>query len=136
MGVLGDPFRPALGNDLTAMILQFAMYDIEARRNLFPHLCGDPALGLAHLYRKDRFVRVTGVELTGAGTANVNGWYRRLKACEGPPGRLHNRAGLPSWYKKDHRAWYKKDDGCFICYDVKYKEWHCREHGVLLYSVE
>merc|ERR1711964_81433 len=41
-------FRSALGNDdLDALILQYAMYDSEAREKL----TADPSLGLAHLYR-------------------------------------------------------------------------------------
>merc|ERR1711964_202410 len=57
-------FRSALDNEcLTSLILQFAMYDHEARGAL----AADPALGLEYLYHKKRFVlRGLGVEVKDA----------------------------------------------------------------------
>merc|ERR1711964_808490 len=67
-----DRFSSALGNeDLTAIILQYAMYDREAQEKL----TADRSLGLAHLYRPGKFAQ-EGVEVIGAGRAQVNGWYR------------------------------------------------------------
>merc|ERR1711964_416305 len=66
-------FTSALKNEnLTAMILQYAMCAGEASAKLV----ADPTLGLAHLYHENRFVEEPGVEVTGAGTAQVNGCYR------------------------------------------------------------
>merc|ERR1711964_583906 len=97
-----------MGDDLTMMILQFAMFDREARRAL----TGDPTLGLAHLYHEDMFRKKPGVEVTGAGRNQVNGWYDRKTAAVGPP----------AWCRDWHTEWtqdypghyYEKDDGCYI----------------------
>merc|ERR1711964_891653 len=66
-------FRSALGiGDLTAMILQYSMYDREAERVL----TADPTL--AHLYNDHAGgfeQEPAGVQVTGAGDAQVNGWY-------------------------------------------------------------
>jgi len=54
------------------------------------------------------------VEVARAGNAQVNGWYVRKEAAEGPPGAwdLHSKEG---WSQKNgDRPWYEKDDGCFI----------------------
>merc|ERR1711964_2297 len=55
-----------------------------------------------------------GVEVTGAGSMEVNGFYRRREAEEGPPGKTCTR-------RRDHwveitegRPWYQKDDGRYI----------------------
>jgi len=130
-------FRSALGEDLTAIVLQFAMYDMEAIENL----ATDPTLGLAHLYRAGRFVRVTGVEVTGAGTAQMNGLYRRRENSEGPPwGWYDSGYSLPWWvHATQGRPWYEKDDGCYICCDriSISKVWDCRiKEGATYYSVE
>merc|ERR1712096_531728 len=71
------PFRSALGTDPTRMILQYSMYAREAKAKL----TGD----LAHLYQENRFQREPRVHVTGAGTGEVNGWYQRREAQEGPP---------------------------------------------------
>merc|ERR1711964_850380 len=81
-----DRFSSALGNeDLTAIILQYAMYNREAQEKL----AADPSLGLMHFYEKPHrrnFVEEPGVEVSGAGSALMNGWYRRRESSsEGPP---------------------------------------------------
>jgi len=129
-------FRSALGEDLTAIVLQFAMYDMEAIENL----ATDPTLGLAHLYRAGSFVRVTGVEVTGAGTAQMNGLYRRRENSEGPPTGWFDSS---SWvHATQGRPWYEKDGGCYIYHDCDgttaiFKGWGCRnKDGLTYYRVE
>merc|ERR1711964_434063 len=102
-------FRPALIDELTALILQYGVYDREDRETLASEL------GLTDLFRQE-----LGVMVTGAGYAEVNGFYHRRHAKEGPPkksffvwpGMLHE-----TWlYRAGGRSWYQKDDGCHIMF--------------------
>merc|ERR1712096_511017 len=65
-------FRSALGEDLTVLVLQYTMHDREAEETL----TSNPAHGLAHLYHEHKrgFVQEPGVEVTGAGNTQTNGW--------------------------------------------------------------
>merc|ERR1711964_468155 len=75
-------FKSPLGEDVTALVLQLAMYGREARKTL----TGDNTI--AHLYHDHArgFVEeFPGVEVTGAGYGTVNGWYARKEAAAGPP---------------------------------------------------
>merc|ERR1711964_780954 len=75
-------------------------------------LTGDPAHGLAHLY-EGKFVQQPGVEVTGAGTDAVNGWYARKEAAEGPPSSWpYQESDWAQWNAGRH--WYEKDDGCIV----------------------
>merc|ERR1712000_69622 len=81
-----------------------AMYDREAMQKL----AADPTL--EHLYHDP-----AGVEVKNAGDAQVNGWYHRKEAAEGPP------RGWPEYLNEELWAhynmgphWYEKDDGCFL----------------------
>jgi len=131
-----DRFRSALGEDLTALVLQYAMYNSEAIETLVPDGT------LAHLYSNHtkgfEYGPGPGVEVIGAGSTQVNGWYRRREAAECPPvtygrNRQHRRErwidnleGLP---------WYEKDDGCYIYWHSNCKKWWCRDaDGNLRYS--
>merc|ERR1711964_287741 len=90
---------------LTAMILQYAMPDRVARETL----TGD----LRHFYKNGRF-DARGVEVIGAGFAEVNGWYYRRGASQGPP----NGFGwsVKTWVQVTKgRAWYEKDGGSYAC---------------------
>jgi len=121
-------FRSALIEDLTVMILQYAMYDAEA----IATLATDPALGLAHLYRAGRFVRVpAGIEVTGAGEdgRRINGFYRRREISELPDLNRYSEP-LPVWpwvQTTRGRPWYKKYNGSYIYYDgaVNPSRWIC-----------
>merc|ERR1711964_693796 len=72
-GAVAVEFRPALIDELTALILQYALYDREDRETLAANL------GLALFHQE------LGVLVTGAGCAEINGFYRRRHAKEGPP---------------------------------------------------
>merc|ERR1711964_631705 len=93
------------------------MYDREAKAKL----TGD----LAHLYKEGRFEH-EGVEVTGAGLAHMNGWYRRRETSEVP-----TRAAWSDWIREEWvrytggRQWYEKDDGCFIRWCSGSKRWSC-----------
>merc|ERR1711964_794533 len=82
----------------------------------------DSTLALAHLY--DNTFPSEGVWVTGAGSARVNGWYRRRE--------LDNSSN--STYSYDWH-WYQKpeDDNCFI---IRHAErWLCRtRRPTLAYS--
>merc|ERR1711964_189098 len=115
-------FRSALGaEDLTAIVLQYAMYAREAKRVLtteYSPLGTDPPL--AHLYHNHagRFVPDPyGVEVTGAGDAQINGWYTRKDVAEGPPRKWYG-PGMTEWGHTRcgfaTRYWYLKHDGYFI----------------------
>merc|ERR1711964_903648 len=128
-------FTSALvADDLTALVFQYAMYGGEARSKLK----GD----LAHLYHEHLtgFVH-RGVEVTGAGTPQVDGWYHRREGREGPPGPENS---LRPWtYQGNHRDawhgstvggwpqitegrhWYEKDYGCYIFWNSDYNVWFC-----------
>merc|ERR1711964_839741 len=77
---------------------------------------------LAHLLRRGRFEQEPGVEVIDAGNAQVNGWYVRKEAAEGPPRRF------PHWdWTRDVNEgwhWYEKDDGSTICRDRHH--WYIR----------
>jgi len=107
-----------LGIDLTAMTLQYAMYDQEAREKLTR---GRNVLALVYLYRKNGFEQqpIPGVQVTGAGVDTVNGWYdlvwwydrnevTELFSAE----ELRLGEGL-----QDGSPYYEKDDGCIIYLD-------------------
>merc|ERR1712096_349939 len=71
------------------------MYGREARKKL----TADPPLGLAHFCReppRGHFVEEPGVEVTGAGSTQVNGWYRRREVAEGPPRGRRGRLVCPA----------------------------------------
>jgi len=137
-GELAARFRSALGiEDLTALVLQYAMYDKTARMTL----AADPALGLAHLYNDHRGGFVSephGVEVMGAGTVYINGWYRRREASEGPPKTKHfyhdNR--VEDWIElTEGRPWYEKDVGTYIYCNLG-RSWRCAvEDHTARYSV-
>jgi len=119
-------FRPSLSDKLTAMILQYAMYDIDAKT-----LTSDPALDLTQLYNKHQkqFVRVLGVEVVGAGKAQLNGFYHRLESAWGPPRAYKTdccrRKKLRKWKEEtEGRPWYEKEDGCYIYWNSKSKKWY------------
>merc|ERR1711964_854026 len=84
----------------------------EARQKL----TADPTL--AHLYHDYArgFKQKPGVEVIGAGDHQLNGWYTRKDAREGPPGAWSR--GKPSYSDWEQlnagRYWYEKDDGCTI----------------------
>jgi len=123
-------FRSALEvPDLTAMILQYGMYDREARRVL----TADPTL--VHLYNDHAggFKQPAGVEVTGAGYAQVNGWYYRKEASEGPPRSWPNQW---DWsYVNAGRPWYEKDGGCYIHRSEWTSSWRiCNPDGVSRYT--
>merc|ERR1712096_555442 len=84
-------FRSALGtDDLTALVLQYAMYDEDARETLE----ADPSL--AHLYRKHQggYPPAPGLAVSGAEMyAQVNGWYHRRENTEGAPAAFVSRRG-------------------------------------------
>merc|ERR1712000_690580 len=52
------------------------------------------------------------VQVTGAGTAQVNGWYHQMKPSDGPPKGWPYTESL--FWKKANQRWYEKDDGCYI----------------------
>jgi len=106
-GAPGYPFRSALGEDLTALVLQYTMYDLPARAIL----TADPRL--THLYRgHERGFAKDGVELTGAGDAQMNGFYARRGTSDKPP---RGWAEGDDWARENAGAyWYEKDDDCFI----------------------
>jgi len=125
-------FSPAHMEELTVKILQYAMYDAEAIDN---HTT-DPAHGIAYLYRAGRFVRV-GVEVTGAGTTRLNGWYRRREASEGPPRCYSEVITCQEWVQDtEGRPWYEKD-GCCIYWEEDDEMWEfASEHDTcVFYSV-
>lgn len=106
-------FRSALGiESLTAMVLQYTMHSREARQKL----TADPTL--AHLYHDHArgFQDVPpGVEVIGAGDTQLNGWYTRKDAREGPPNGFSIYSDWADWisWNAGH-YWYVKDDGCHI----------------------
>merc|ERR1711964_94556 len=108
-----EPVRSAITDALAALVLQYAMYDREAQKTLLSDL--------AHLYRNHRkgFVR-EGLEVTGAGSSEANGWYHRREVSEGPPQILEVAFGKPfddavreEWLREG-RQWYESDSGSFF----------------------
>jgi len=167
-------FIPALGEDLTMLVLQYALYDREAVEKLTLSPCpdciledgtkieqwmfcprcdasgtipADPSLGLARFYRPKKFTQ-EGVEVLGAGSAYLNGWYRRREADEGPPGVWRGTDEAPLVLPKEWiqwtkgRPWFEKDDGSFIWSinvfigDKRGTWWCCDERAHPLYHVE
>merc|ERR1711964_610581 len=61
------------------------------------------------------FVKEFGLEVMGAGSAQVNGWYHRRDANEGPPQWLNLERFREEWVRiTGGRPWYEKDDGCVL----------------------
>merc|ERR1711964_50572 len=54
------------------------------------------------------------LEVTGAGTNAVNGWYARKKKAEGPPRAWPKTRNWKAERFNTAPHWYKKDDGCYI----------------------
>jgi len=105
------------------IILQYTFYDIEAQV-----FTSDPALGLTQLYERHKkgFARVLGVEVTGAGTDYMNGFYKRQENDEGP--REYSRE---RWAREtDGRPWYEKDGGSYIYYSCHSKLWKLNDYSV------
>merc|ERR1711964_703276 len=117
-GAVAVEFRPALIDELIALILQYALYDREDRETLAANL------GLADLFHQE-----LGVMVTGAGCAEINGFYRRRHAKEGPPEKsfwtMCNMSHETWLYRAGGRSWYEKDDGCHIMRDGRYGTWFC-----------
>jgi len=133
-----ENFGSALDVDfLTVTILQFAMYADEAKRTF----TADLKLGLAHLYHGHEagYVQRSGIEVTGAGSAHLNGWYGRRDASEGPPSSIRNTKGWithETWMRdSEGRPWYQKDDGCHIYFDSSSSmiEWYCADPDGKIY---
>jgi len=109
-------FKSALGEDVTTLVLQQAMYGSEARKTL----AADPTL--AHIYHDHArgFVEeFPGVEVTGAGDETVNGWYARKEAAEGPPaawtlGQEFWTRRRSQWSPGYHQYFYEKDDDHYL----------------------
>merc|ERR1712096_38713 len=106
-----DGIRYHVPDSLTGMILQYAMCRGEARAKLV----SDPTLGLARLYHENRFVEQPGVEVTGAGNAHVNGWYRKTKQV----------SWSPSWVTRPR---FEKDNGYLIAFS---NEWFCLDADMI-----
>merc|ERR1711964_100265 len=116
MGRLGQPFRPAFIDDVTAMILQFAMFRAEAEWTLTDNL--------APFYNdhKARYAKTLGVEVTignarSRRNTGMNGLYRRREPSDPMP--LDPELLSCSSYVRQHRTdrpWYEKDDGWYIYY--------------------
>jgi len=118
-------FQSALqNNELTMLILQFAMFRHEAQQNL------TATHNLEHLYRHPNMFTHQCVELKGAGTKRFNGLYHRREACNGPPDTCNT---LQQWRDKtaDH-TWYQNHNGCYIYFGKAhglYGKWICCEEG-------
>lgn len=114
-----------LGPDLTKIVLQFAMFDVEAR----VALSGDPAL--ERFYKEiqcdltlEAGVMVKAPETTKLWSSfDVDGFYRRRKSMEGPPrypGQWRMRYcrddDSPEKWSRDTKGWpwYEKDSGSFL----------------------
>merc|ERR1711964_901374 len=72
----------------------------------------------------------------GAGSAQVNGWYRRRESTEGPPRAWVVSMGpvVPYWETiVAGRQWYEKDDDCYIYWSHGYREWLCLGGGEWYY---
>jgi len=66
---------------------------------------------VAHLHKDGMKLSVS-----GAGTAQANGWYRRRENSEGPPKAWNS--GCDFWIRStEGRPWYEKYDGCFIWFN-------------------
>merc|ERR1711964_571922 len=116
-------FKSPLGEDVTALILQLAMYGREARKTL----TGDNTI--AHLYHDHArgFVEeFPGLEVTGAGDDAVNGWYATRVVLEGmipaawmvdSPYSIEDRIRYwthPGGNGYRGRYFYEKDDGHYL----------------------
>merc|ERR1711964_459421 len=88
----------------------------------------------------NRFQPFVGVEVTGAGAAEVNGRYHlRPSDFEGSP------EIFPTVYLYEQRKnlirmsggpWYEKDDGCYIYYDPRSIQWCISAPHTVLYETE
>merc|ERR1712096_378550 len=115
-------FRSALGEDLAVLVLQYAMYDEEAEKTL----ASDRSHGLAHLYQNHQggFMPTPGLQVTGAGNTEVNGWYRRREASEGPPTNCRLWCNQEKWIRiTAGKPWFEKDDGHVIRWSVSPYSW-------------
>jgi len=83
----------------------------EWRRSLEPYVSTSPCGERA------------GVEVTGAGSTQVNGWYDRKESAAGPPTMFHNLEGLLDVVDSVTEGWrnfsggqhyYEKSDGHYI----------------------
>jgi len=67
-----------------------------------------------------------GVRVSGAGSDQVNGWYKKVEGGM-PDAVAEKEVTLENWVKlTEFRPWYSKDDGSFICYDYS-KGWVCHD---------
>merc|ERR1712096_498816 len=125
-------YTSALGvEELTALVLQYAMYDFEAQ----DHVGAGTLVNICRIYHKYRrgFVKLKGVEVTEAGTAHVNGWYRRREATEMPSiwmaGSRSFTDGPHRWHRwssvTNGRPWYLKDDNHHIYWNKLVGFWLC-----------
>jgi len=145
-----DPpmFASPLGEDLTALVLQFAMYGLSARLAI----ANGSDLGLAHLYhdyRRGYETAPCGMEVVGAHESeypSVNGWYY-LRDGSAYNRFMHERD--PNWKPPTNRRsttymyWFEKDDGCYICHHRQVwnrsedEYWECYDaNGNLCYDVQ
>merc|ERR1711964_36613 len=95
----GNKFRSALGvDDLAAVILQFAMLSRHAEKTLTDNL--------AHLFLNHQAgYKREGVWVSGAGIAQLNGWYRCLDRAPDSD----SDDSLDAF--TEGRPYYRKDDG-------------------------
>merc|ERR1711964_942498 len=64
----------------------------------------------------------SGVEVTGAGSQCVNGWYRRRDVWDGPPEGWPCSITYEGQWSRCH--WYEKDDGsCYIYQYNRSENW-------------
>jgi len=94
-------------DDLTAIVLQYAMHAGEAKQIL----TADPTL--VHFYCEyGSGFEEPGVHVMGAGDHQLNGLYSRKEVREGPSNGF---PGYCNWAQSHAgRYWYEKDDGCHI----------------------
>jgi|ERR1712096_14404 len=94
-------------DDLTAIVLQYAMHAGEAKQIL----TADPTL--VHFYCEyGSGFEEPGVTVMGAGDPQLNGLYSRKEVREGPSNGF---PGYCNWAQSHAgRYWYEKDDGCHI----------------------
>merc|ERR1711964_937626 len=115
-GPAHEPYG-GLPRDMAAMVLQFVMFDGEARYKL----TADPSLGLSHFYHGHEagFVQrlgiVYGLEVTGA-EPTINGLYHRREGNDNPPKYIDERPMTKKFWKElQGPIWYEKDDCAYIC---------------------
>merc|ERR1711964_490537 len=127
-------FRSPLGEDLAALVLQFAMYDKGASETLTV----DPTLN--HFYRDHArgFVQEPGVEVTGVDLP-LDGWYVECTQSDIPPRMCRTKDTWAQMYSA--LPYYEKDeDGCYIyrsVYDDGSSMWSlCAPDGLSRYISE